>query len=123
MNPTEEEPLDHLSFSPSTGRFTAISPKGDPSINVFGLNRATLTKGRGDAWTSVKHLLVRYAVMKTRGEDEEAERIETKIRNQPFAGVFAAFLRMASGPDADLLIDDVECLQVIRSCPEIGTWI
>ncbi|MBW8876770.1 MAG: hypothetical protein JF614_17545 [Acidobacteria bacterium] len=45
VNPSEEEPLDHLSFSPSTGRFEPRSPKGDPSIDVFGLNRTTLTKG------------------------------------------------------------------------------
>jgi hypothetical protein len=121
VNPTEEEPLDHISLSLLTGWFTARSPKGQPSIDVFGLNRATLIKGRGDAWTIVKQLLVRYAVMKTRGEDEEAERIETAIRNQPFAGVFAALLRMASGPNADLLID-WECLRVIQSRPEIGTW-
>jgi uncharacterized protein (TIGR02646 family) len=121
VNPSEEDPLDHLYFTPTTGLFDPKSPKGTSSIEVFGLNRATLTKGRGNAWTSLKHLLVRYAVLKTRGEDEEAERIETAVRTHPFSGVLAALLRIASGPDADLLIDG-ECLRVLRNRPEIGTW-
>jgi uncharacterized protein (TIGR02646 family) len=121
VNPTAEEPLDHLSFSPSTGRFEPKSPKGDPSIAVFGLNRTTLTKGRADAWTVLEQLLIRYAEFKALGEAAKAEKIESAVRNHPFAGVFAALLRMAAGPDADLLIDG-DCLQVLQSRPEIGTW-
>jgi uncharacterized protein (TIGR02646 family) len=122
VNPTEEEPLDHLSFSPSTGRFESRSPKGEPSIEVFGLNRVTLTKGRASAWTVLEQLLIRYAASKDAGNQGKAQQIEATIRNQPFAGVFAALLLMASGPNAESLIDDVECLRVIQSRPEIGTW-
>jgi uncharacterized protein (TIGR02646 family) len=121
VNPAEEEPLDHLSFSPSTGRFEPRSLKGDPSIAVFGLNRATLTKGRASTWIVLEQLLIRYAEFQAAGEAAKAEKIETAVRNHPFAGVFAALLRMASGPNADLLIDG-ECLRVIQSRPEIGTW-
>lgn len=121
VNPTEEEPLDHLSFSPSTGRFEPRSPKGDPSIEVFGLNRTTLTRGRKNAWIALQLLVIGYAKHRVAGRDAEAEEIETVIRDYPFAGIFAALLRMASGPNADLLID-WECLRVIQSRPEIGTW-
>ena len=121
VNPSEEEPLDHLSFSPSTGRFEPKSSKGVPSISVFGLNRTTLTKGRADAWTVLEQLLIRYAEFKTVGEAAKAEKIESAVRNHPFAGVLAALLRMAAGPDANLLIDG-DCLQVLQSRPEIGTW-
>ncbi|MFY9820243.1 MAG: HNH endonuclease [Thermoanaerobaculia bacterium] len=121
VNPCEEEPLDHLSFSPSTGRFEPKSPKGDPSITVFGLNRTTLTKGRASAWTVLEQLLVRYAEFKDAGRDAKAEKIETAVRSHPFAGVFVALLWMASGPDADLLIDQ-DCLRVLRGRSEISTW-
>ena len=121
VNPSEEEPLDHLSFSPSTGRFEPRSPKGNPSIEVFGLNRTTLTKGRASAWTVLEQLVIRYAEFRVAGEDTKAEKIETAVRNHPFAGVFAALLRIASGPDADLLIDR-DCLRVLRGRPEIGNW-
>jgi uncharacterized protein (TIGR02646 family) len=121
VNPADEEPLDHLSFSPSTGRFEARSPKGDPSIEIFGLNRTTLTKGRKNAWIALQLLVIGYAKHRVAGRDAEAEEIETIIRDYPFAGIFSALLRMASGPNADLLIDG-ECLRVIQSRPEIGTW-
>lgn len=121
INPTEEEPLDHLSFSPSTGRYEPRSLKGIPSCAVFGLNRTTLTKGRASAWTVLEQLLVRYAGFKTVGDSDRAGKIETAVRNHPFAGVFAAFLRIASGPDARLLIDN-DCLQVLQLHPEIETW-
>ena len=120
VNPSEEEPLDHLSFSPSTGRFEPRSSKGDPSIDVFGLNRTTLTKGRASAWIVLEQLVIRYAEFKGAGEDAKAAN-ETAVRKHPFAGVFAALVRIASGPDADLLIDR-DCLRVLRGRPEIGNW-
>lgn len=121
LDPTEDDPLDHLSFSPWTGRFESQSSKGEPSIEVFGLNRTTLTRGRADAWMALRHLLIRYAALKTQGDAEEAGRIETIVRRHPFAGVLAALIRMAGGPDADLLIGP-ECLQVFAEYPEIRTW-
>ncbi|MEO6192864.1 MAG: HNH endonuclease [Thermoanaerobaculia bacterium] len=121
VNPAEEDPLDHLSFSPSTGLYQPLSPKGDPSIQVFGLNRVTLTRGRTDAWTILQQLLVRYAHSRDMADDEWAGKIETAIREHPFAGVLVALLRIAAGPAADLLISG-ECLQAIRSHPEIFDW-
>lgn len=120
LNPTEEDPLDHLSFSPSTGRFEAVSPKGDPSIQVFGLNRVILTKGRFNAWTALEQLLIRYARLRD-VDDPAADRTETTIREHPFSGVLAALLRIAESPAADLLVS-AEFLQAIQSHPEILSW-
>ncbi len=122
VNPVEEDPLDHVSFSPSTGLFQPLSPKGDPSIKVYGLNRVTLSRGRLNAWAALQPLLVWYARCCERAEDEQAAKIETAIREYPFAGVFAALLRMATSPDAEILIHH-ECLQVLHDNPEIGTWV
>jgi uncharacterized protein (TIGR02646 family) len=121
LNPTEDDPLDHLSFSPSTGRFESRSLKGEPSIEVFGLNRAVLTRGRTNAWRALRHLLVRYAALRARGDSAEAAEVESTVRQHPFAGVLAALIRMAEGPNADLLIGP-ECLQVFAEYPEIRTW-
>jgi hypothetical protein len=44
------------------------------------------------------------------------------VREYPFSGVRAALLRIAEGPAADVLIS-VECLQALRSHPEILGWI
>lgn len=123
INPTEEDPLDHLAFSPTTGRY-AVRPgsaKGDPSLEVFGINRSTLILGRQDAWTSLERLLVDYAQARAAGRDTKAEKIGAAVRRHPFAGVLAALLRIASGPDADLLVE-ADCLEAIRDRPEISNW-
>jgi uncharacterized protein (TIGR02646 family) len=121
VNPAEEDPLDHLSFSPSTGLYQPQTSKGDPSIQVFGLNRINLTRGRVDAWTVLNELLVVYVRCRKAGDEERADKIETAVREYPFSGVLAALLRIAEGPAADVLIS-AECLQATRSCPEILSW-
>ncbi|PYQ59164.1 MAG: HNH endonuclease, partial [Acidobacteria bacterium] len=121
VNPAEEDPLDHLSFSPSTGMYQPLSLKGGPSIQVFGLNRINLTRGRVDAWTVLNELLVVYAHCRRTGDEERADRIETAVREYPFSGVLAALLRIAVGPAADFLVS-AECLRAIRSRPEILGW-
>src|SRR5262249_26099662 len=122
VNPAEEDPLDHLSFSPSTGLYQPLSPKGDPSIQVFGLNRFTLTRGRRNAWVYVEHALAWYAQYRETAKEERAEEIKENVREHPFSGVLAALLRIAEGPAADVLIS-AECLQALQSHPEIFSWI
>jgi hypothetical protein len=51
---------------------------------------------------------------------QRAERIEATVRNHPFAGVLAALLSVAGGPEPAQV--NVECLAAIRHHPEILTW-
>jgi energy-coupling factor transporter ATP-binding protein EcfA2 len=60
--------------SPSTGLYQPLSPKGDPSIQVFGLNRINLTRGRVDAWTVLNELLVVYVRCRKAGDEERLTR-------------------------------------------------
>jgi uncharacterized protein (TIGR02646 family) len=122
INPTEEEPLEHLRFLTRTGNYAARTPKGDSSIDVFGLNRTTLPMGRRRAWTILLQLLPRYAQLKRTGRDAEAEEVAGVFRTSPFSGVLAAFLRIAAGPAAGRLISP-ECLAVLHTHPEISTWL
>src|SRR5436305_7745883 len=73
VNPAEEDPLDHLSLTTSTGDYHPLSLKGNSSIGVFGLNRAILAEGRRDAWVSMQSLLVDYASARERSDDEWAD--------------------------------------------------
>lgn len=120
--PTEEEPLDHLRLITKTGSYIPRTPKGGASIDVFGLNRTTLPLGRRRAWASLLHLLPRYAQLKAVGRDQDAEQVVEIFRTSPFSGVLAAFLSIATGPAARRLLTP-ECLAVLRSHPEIATWI
>jgi uncharacterized protein (TIGR02646 family) len=121
LNPVDEEPMDHLAFSPSTGRYEPWTDKGRSSEEVYGLNRETLTRGRRDAWTALEQLLVRYGEVKTGGDDARAGRIERTVRDYPFAGVLAALLHIAAGPGAVLV--DSAFLRAIQENPEIHGWV
>jgi uncharacterized protein (TIGR02646 family) len=121
VHPIEDEPLDHLALSPSTGKLTSLTRKGEQSIPVFGLDRANLEKGRHAAWIALESLLTEYARFRQGGNAERAARIESTVRTYPFAGVFAALRRLAIGPDADLLVES-RCLTALREFPEVLTW-
>jgi uncharacterized protein (TIGR02646 family) len=122
INPTEEEPLDHLRFLSSTGEYGPRTPKGESSIDVFGLNRTTLQMGRWRAWATLRHLLPCYAQLRAAGREADAEEIVNVFRTSPFSGVLAAFLRIAAGPSAQRLITP-ECMAVLHAHPEISTWL
>jgi uncharacterized protein (TIGR02646 family) len=121
LDPTRDEPLDHLLFS-ETGRYKHRSRKGKTSIQVFDLNRIPLAEGRRDAWIAIPELLIRYAQYKAAGRSQQAQDIEQALRRYPFSGVFAAFLRIAESRSARRFLTP-ECLAVLRSHPEIATWI
>lgn len=122
LNPTEEEPLDHLAFSPSTGKYETLTPRGEESQNVYGLDRSTLVRGRLLNWTVLKSLLSSYSKHLAAGDAEEAEKQKNAVRQLQFSGVFAAFLRIAQGPAAKALIGE-DCLQILADHPEIATWL
>jgi uncharacterized protein (TIGR02646 family) len=121
FDPTQEDPLKHLAFSPSTGQLTARSPKGAPSIRVYGLDRKELEEGRRIAWNALETQIIGYARDLQEGDTKHAARIEEVVRKHPFAGVLAALVRFATGPDAALLVEP-RCLTAIQQHPEILSW-
>lgn len=121
IDPTAEDPLDHLALSPRTGKYRPRGPKGQPSIEVFGLARAILEEGRKDAWTALEVLLVRYASLSAAYQVKRADRIAQAVQRYPFSGVFAYMLHIAKGPGAELI--DPQCRHVLENHPEIRTWL
>lgn len=121
LDPTEEDPLDHMALSPATGMLLALSLKGTLTIEIIDLDRETLVKGRAYAWTALEGLIAEYASLRQTGDSARSARVEMTIRNYPFAGVLTALLRMAVGVDADLLIE-ARCLRAIQDFPEILAW-
>jgi len=121
LDPTEEDPLDHMALSPATGMLLALSPKGKVTIEIIDLDRETLVKGRAFAWTALEGLIADYAYLRHTGDADRSARVERTVRNHPFAGVLTALLRIAAGSDADLLIE-ARCLRAIQDFPEILAW-
>ncbi|MCP3136571.1 HNH endonuclease family protein [Pyxidicoccus xibeiensis] len=122
IDPTAEEPQEHLALSATTGMFTSRTPKGQKSIEVFELNRDVLEQGRYDAWGAIESFLITYEDACVRGDVNRAERVRQWVRRYPFSSVFVWFLRYATRPDAGSVID-ARCLAVLDKYPDIQHWL
>jgi uncharacterized protein (TIGR02646 family) len=122
INPTAEEPRDHLLLMSSTGEYKYLTVKGERSIGVFHLNRVDLLGGRRNTWGAIQGLLVRYDQLCSRGDLSRALLMQRTLCEYPFSSVFSYLLHVAETPDAALLIDE-DCLKVLDKYPDIKSWL
>jgi len=122
IDPTAEEPRDHLALSLRTGQYVARTPKGERSIDVFGLSRDTLEKGRRDAWVKIPALLHHYDKVCSEENWDYALAMQRTICSAPFASVFARFIEIATGEQASRFIR-ADVLAVLNKHPHIKTWL
>jgi uncharacterized protein (TIGR02646 family) len=121
VDPSVDDPLAHLDLSLSTGLFIAKTAKGSASINVFGLNRATLQEGRRDAWITLCTLLPAYAAAQASGQIAKSDALKTAIRRFPFSAVLTYLLMILVLPGSpETVPDDVR--DAINRHREIATW-
>ncbi|MBE3014534.1 hypothetical protein IL992_35970 [Microbispora sp. NEAU-D428] len=79
-------------------------PQPPATIEVFGLNRADLVRGRASAFIRTISML-RDRARRLRARDGvEAGEIVTSLRDQPFADVLYAMLRYRSLPGAHVVL-------------------
>ncbi len=122
IDPTAEDPGDHLALSPRTGQYVARTSKGAQSIDVFGLHRDVLEKGRRDAWVRIPAMLRCYDEACSEGDWQRALELQRAICRVPFASVFARFIEIATGTLAPTLIKASE-LAILEKYPDIKNWL
>ena len=130
IDPTVEDPREHLVLSPKTGKYEArtragqASPKGEKSIEVFGLYRDTLEKGRQGAWHAIQAFLLRYGNACEAADWRLALDVQRTLCHHPFASVFVWFLDLAARPDAAAALKiDKHCLAVLAQYSDIHGWL
>lgn len=121
IDPTRDDPREHLWLSPNTGVYAGLTPRGIESIRVFGLQRATLTRCRQAAWGTVEALILRYAGAMRRNDAARALDSQRDLCRFPHASVFEALLDVATSPAAAKYIDP-DCLAALAAHPEIRGW-
>ncbi|MGH3858993.1 HNH endonuclease [Actinokineospora sp.] len=115
IDPTSEDPFDHLLLSLSVGEYRALTPKGTATIQVFGLNRALLVRGREQARRVVVASLRGWARARARDDESDMEECVLTIREQPFADVCHAMLRQSDVPRAEIVFGrDSDVLPTLR---------
>lgn len=117
IDPTTEDPFDHLVLTPSLGIYHPLTPKGRATIEVCDLNRPTLTRSRQQAHRVVLLCLKLWADAHENDPDARHEAVVT-VREQPFADVCQSLLRLALSPGATRVIDDPCVLDLLRT-PEL----
>ena len=122
VDPTSEDPRDHIAFSPTTGEYGIVngSSKGDPTLTTFGINRGTLPAARKQAWILLECAIEGYARAMVRGEIRRARSIKTAATRHPFAGVLEALIAASSGPLASRVHPG--CRAAIVAYPEVSDW-
>lgn len=115
VDPTTEDPFDHLLLTPSLGVYVARTDKGAATIDVCGLNRPVLTQGRVHARRVVLMCLTRWTTARTRDAHDEMHEAVLTVQGQPFADVCQAMLRLALSPGADRVFEETPwALAVLR---------
>lgn len=108
LDPTADDPFEHLLFIPLTGELCATGPKGRPSIDVFGLNdMATprkLPRARREAFLKLQLLLEEYERCLGARDEPGAALARQTIVDEPFLAVLGWLVRIAGGPAAGSLL-------------------
>jgi hypothetical protein len=101
IDPSSVDPAKHLRFLPSTGEYAALGPRGQRSIEVFGLNDMStprkLPRARKNAFDKLQLLLEDYDAELRAGQRDGARRIKQIIQDEPFSAVLGWLVLIATG--------------------------
>ncbi|MEO5727790.1 MAG: HNH endonuclease [Byssovorax sp.] len=124
VNPTREEPREHIEFSPRSGKLSGCTPKGNTTIDVLGFDRrGNLDKTRLFAWRSVQRCLVSYDEACTEGNWVRALEVQRDLCQHPHASLLSLLIEVLGKPGGALLVAERRCGPILAAYPEIGTWI
>lgn len=108
IDPTRENPSEHLQLMLGSGEFVGQTRKGWETIEVFGLNRPDLILGRGNAFRTRRMFLFGIHKLVSEGREDEAVQHMKALVEEPHASVLHAMLRTRGMTDAeDILGSDV----------------
>ena len=114
VNPSSEEPSDHLQLTLSEGKYVGTTLKGRTTIRTFQLNRSDLSMGRAKAFARCKSMLRDYLNLKAAGRHEEASETKDALENLPFADVLQAMYRITHYPGAATVLGGADILKVLN---------
>ncbi|SEQ36140.1 hypothetical protein SAMN04487983_1004254 [Streptomyces sp. yr375] len=122
VDPTAEDPLDHLRLVLPLGTYRPLTDRGRACIEVFGLNtRAVLVKGRRDAYATARHSIELWRIAMDKGQRTKATEIVRVAWNRPLVDVLVAMFHQSGHPSADaLFVGEAEVLTLLRD-PELRT--
>jgi hypothetical protein len=109
LNPSVDEPAQHLAFLPSTGEFHPIGAKGASSIEVFGLNDRKpprkLPQARQEVLLKLKLLIRDYDACCVAGDAAQAAFVKQTILDEPFPAMLSWLIATAQNTQTAGILD------------------
>lgn len=105
IDPTAEDPFDHLYLGLDTGLYTGRTERGRKTEEVCGLNRDDLPEARCIARDVVVICVDSWLSGRRTGNERKMAIAVRTIRDQPFADVAQFMLRQATLPQAAIAFD------------------
>lgn len=115
IDPTLDDPSDHLLLLPEIGTFKARTRKGRTTEQVLHLNRAELVEGRQLAYTSCCDQMVSWHRKVRRGDLEGAGRSAKALRREPFVDVLHALEDLGRLPYAAQALRSGELAEAVTA--------
>ncbi|GHE58673.1 HNH endonuclease [Streptomyces capitiformicae] len=119
IDPTVQEPLEHLHLVLGAGEYTHRTPQGEASIKVFGLNRRSLVQGRLLAYSTARDSLTLWRIHTDKGQYENARVTVRTAWNRPLADVLASMFHQSVLPVAAALFDGEDDVLGLLRDPEL----
>ncbi|WP_433183400.1 HNH endonuclease [Actinoallomurus sp. CA-150999] len=117
IDPTAEDPRDHLRLVLRTGEYRHLTAKGEATIQIFGLNRADLVRARAGAFHTRRAVLCHAQTLLSEDRKDDAAWCLEALAEEPHASVLHAMLRSVDMPGAVVVLgaDVVAALRIRRS--------
>ena len=126
LDPTREDPLDHLVLSFATGRYTPRDdgPRGAATLRIVRrlASDPTLARGRQNAISKLRTFLREYDGHAADGRTVQAEAIRGIVVQEPFSAAFAAVLRASTEPGAAEVLGE-ELVAMVSRHPAMHQWL
>ncbi|MGV9565383.1 HNH endonuclease [Streptomyces sp. NPDC003480] len=103
IDPTREDPFEHLHLNLDTGLYLSKTERGDYTCRTCGLNEHQLPEARLRAMRQIQLHLDGWRQSYDAGDHSKLAAYTSAIREQPFADVCQAMLRQAQLPEAQTL--------------------
>jgi uncharacterized protein (TIGR02646 family) len=123
INPTRDDPREHLQFTPRDGKIVGCTPKGEETVKVLGFDRrGELDKTRASAFRAIQRLVVYFAEACVKGDHARALKIQHDLCCHPHASVLSALIDLLESPGGAPFVD-ADCAAVLAAYPEIRSWV
>ncbi len=118
LDPSTDDPFLHIALSFSTGLYVPLSQKGTSTVEVFGLNRESLARGRLNVILAIVYLCDALCHRLQIGDTHRARDIAATIRGLPFSSVLIEMLHVYSAnPNHPDILDKVK--EAFRIAPNL----